>query len=294
MLPLKNIFNKNKRGFSFILLVLISLILLSYSSKSETLNIRKISYSVISPFQYFFYYVGSFFQNTFNSISQLKKSQDELDRTKKELEQYKKIIIDFNVLNNENNSLKKLLELKQSVVYDSISAEIIGRDPQKLFDILIINKGSSSGLKENMPVISYTSGKKVLVGKIVEVYPISSKILTLNNSNFSVGAVITRNNIHCIVQGDNNKPGIVKLLYIPKQYVISDQGTDYIYTSGDSLLYPQGIEIGKITKLIASPKYEIFNEASVQISVDLAKLEYVLVLKADSSDNNFKIMENSN
>jgi rod shape-determining protein MreC len=294
MAPFKNFISKNKRGLTFVLFFLISLILLFYSSKSEKVTLSKVTFSVISPFENFFYSIGNFFQNTLNSISQLKKIQDELDRNKKELEQYKKIIIDFNVINNENNSLKKLLELKQSVAYDSIAAEIIGRDPQKLFDVLIINKGSNDGIKENMPVISYASGKKVLVGKIAEVSPFASKILTLNNSNFAAGCVIIRNRVHCIIQGENLKPGIVKLQYIPKEYVISEQGDDYVYTSGDSLLFPQGIEIGKITKLQPSPKYEVFNEALVQISIDLAKLEYVLILKVDHEKDNFMLMENPN
>jgi rod shape-determining protein MreC len=203
MISFRNFVNKNKRGLTFIILSVISVMLLMYSSKAEKVTFSKVAFSVISPFQNLFYSVGNLFQNTFNSISQLKKIQNELDRNKKELEQYNRMIIDFNVLNNENNSLKKLLELKQSVVYDSEAAQIIGRDPQRLFDVLIINKGSNDGIKENMPVISYAGGKKVLVGKIAEVSPLASKILTLNNSNFSAGCVILRNNVHCMIQGDN-------------------------------------------------------------------------------------------
>jgi rod shape-determining protein MreC len=291
MSPIKSFLIKNKRISILILLVLISIVLMSFTNKNANLTIRKVFFSIVYPFQYSFNAIGNFSRDTVNSISELKKMKEELDSTRKELDQYKKVIIDFNELNNDNNSLRKLLELKQNITYDTVAGEIIGRDPQKMFDLLIINKGSYDGLKENMPVISYSSGKKVLVGKLVEVTPFASKVLTLNNVNFNAGAVIIRNRVHCLVKGNEEQPGIVKLLYIPKQYVISDQGMDFVYTSGDSLIFPQGLEIGKIIKVIPSEKYEVFNEALIQISVDLSKLEYVLVLKVESDKNNFKLLE---
>jgi rod shape-determining protein MreC len=291
MSPIKVFFVKNKRGTTFILLILISIVLMIITNKNATITIRKVFFSIVYPFQYSFNSIGNFGKETVNSISELKKMKEELDSNRKELDQYKKVIIDFNEINNENNSLRKLLELKQNISYDTVAGEIIGRDPQKMFDLLIINKGSNNGLKENMPVISYSSGKKVLVGKLVEVTPFASKVLTLNNVNFHAGAVIVRNRVHCLVKGNDEQPGVVKLLYIPKQYVISDQGMDFVYTSGDSMIFPQGLEIGKIIKVIPSAKYEVFNEAQIQISVDLSKLEYILVLKVESDKNDFKLLE---
>lgn len=288
---IKNVFKKNKKNILFVFFVLISIILMTSSSKNASNTARGILFSIVYPFQYSFYSVFDFIQNTFNSINELKEIKEDLDRTKKELEQYKKVIIDFNELNNENSNLKRMVELKQSIQYDSTVAEIIGRDPQQLFNILIINKGSSNGIKENMPVIAYTLGKRVLVGKIAEVTPFASKILTVTNSSFSSGAITSKDKIHCLVRGSNEIPGIIKIQYIPKQYVISDTGMEYVYTSGDSLIFPKGIEIGKIIKITPSQRYEVFNEGLVQLSVDIAKLDYVLVLKVESDKDNFKMME---
>ena len=288
---IKNVFKRNRKNLLFVFFVLVSLIMMTVSNKSASLTARQVLFSIVYPFQFSFHSVVSFFQNTFNSINELKEIKEELDKTKKELDQYKKVIIDFNELNNENSNLKKMLDLKQSISYDSVPAEVIGRDPQKLFDILIINKGSNSGIKENMPVIGYSFGKRVLVGKIVEVTPFASKILTVTNVNFSAGAITSKDKIHCIVKWSNEIPGVVKLLYIPKQYIIPDTGIEYIYTSGDSLIFPKGIEIGKIIKINPSQRYEIFNEGLVQLSVDISKLDYVLVLKVESDKDNYKILE---
>ena len=293
MSAIKGFLYKNKKIIIFILLILISLILIFSSKKEAVVKAKKEGFKLFSPFYFLVNSTGNFFMNTFNSISQLKKSQEELKKLRNELEQYKKIIIDFNEIKNENIQLRRTLELKEETIYDSVACEVIGRDPKKLFDILILNKGKKDGIKENMPVISYASGKKVLIGKVVEVTYNLSKIITLHNPKFSVSAVILKDNnrIHTIIQGSNKMLGIVKLLYIPKEYFFGESDLDFIYTSGDSLIFPKGLEIGRIVKLYTSKRYEMFNEADVEMSVDLSKLDYVLVLKVDYKKDDFNLLK---
>lgn len=281
---IKNFFYQNKRGITFIILTLISILLLIFSNKKITINFRKILFVLTSPFEFFVTGTGNFFRDTVTSILELNKIKKELEKTKLELDQYKKIIIDFNELNHQLNTLKQILDLKNNFEYQTVTAEVIGRDPKKLNDFLIIDKGLNHGIKENMAVITYTEGKKLLVGKTVEVTPFYSKVMTLNNSNLHVGVFILDSRINCIVKGDNIKPNIIKLLYIPKEYKLS--GVTYVYTSGDSLIYPKGIEVGEIVSIKESQRYENFNEGYVKISVELSKLEYVIVLKIESNPLN--------
>lgn len=288
MSAFKNFIYNNKRGLTFIFFMILSLILLFFSNKKVTIAIdfKKIIFTFTSPFQFMITGTGNFFRDTVNSISELNKIKNELDKTRMELEQYKKALLDFNEINRELKELKNILDLKNNIEYEIITCEVIGRDPRKLNDFLIINKGSTKGIKENMPVISYLEGKKVLVGKTVEVTPFYSKVMTLNHSKFNAGAIISNERLHCIASGDNVKQDIIKLLYIPKSYNLPKDEITYIYTSGDSLIYPKGIEIGKIISLKESQRYENFNEAYVKISVNLSKLEYVIVLKVEKSLQN--------
>lgn len=286
---IKGYIYKNKKGIIFIILVISCFVMMFLSNSTAVITFKKMGFSLVYPFQFVINTTGKFFQNTFNSISQLRKISEELDETRNELTQYKKIIIDFNELNNENLSLRRLLKLKEEVLYDTVACEVIGRDPQKLFDVIIINKGSKDGIKENMPVITYAAGKKTLIGKVIETGFMASKVITLQNPRISVGAVILRNRIHAILQGDNKIPGVVKLLYIPKKYEKSISGMDFVYTSGDSLIFPRGIEIGKVLNIYPSKRYEVFNEADIQITANLTKLEYVLVLKVEYNLDDYKL-----
>ena len=194
---------KKRRGLLFILLIIVSVILMLTTNKNAVITGKKIAFSFAYPFQFTITSVGNFIQNTINSISQLNKLQQELNKTRTELEQYKKVIIDFNELNNEIISLRKLLELTETIDYELVACEVIGRNPKKMNEMLLINKGTTSGIKENMPVISYAGGKRALVGKIFEATPFASKVITLNNPKMSVGAIITRNRINCLVKGNN-------------------------------------------------------------------------------------------
>ena len=178
MSVIKGFIYKYKKIIILIVIIIISFILMFSSSKTAAITLKKAGLSILYPFQYIFSTTGNFFQNTFNSISKLKESQEEIISLRNELNNYKRIIIDFNQLNNEINDLKALLELRENISYDSVACEIIARDPETLFDTFIINKGFKNGINENMPVISYASGKRTLIGKVVETTPFSAKVIT--------------------------------------------------------------------------------------------------------------------
>ncbi len=287
----KGFIAKRQRGLLYIFIVIICFVLMFFTNKSGVVVGKKVLFSFAYPFQVTINSVGKFFGNTINSISSLRKLQAEFNRTQAELDQYKKVIIDFNELNNEITSLRNLLDLQESIDYELVACEVVGRDPARMNETLIINKGTAKGIKENMPVISYYGGKKALIGKISEATPFASKVMTLNNSQMSIGAMIVKNRVNCLVKGNNSSNSLVDLLYIPKDYTEEEIKNAFVYTSGDSMIFPKGLEIGRIIDIRQSARYENFNEASVRITADLSKVEYLLVLKVNYKKDNFQSIQ---
>ena len=105
---------------------------------------------------------------------------------------------------------------------------------------VVINKGSNVGIKLGMPVLN----KGNLVGRIVEVNYISSRILLLNDLNSKIPAVISPSGEQAILSGIGQKNPTLE--YLPDGFQNVDDLT--VYTSGkDGVLFP-GISIGKIIR----------------------------------------------
>ena len=57
------------------------------------------------------------------------------------------------------------------------------------------------------------------------------------------------------------------------------------------MIFPKGLEIGRITGVSQSERFENFNEATVRLTAELEKVEYLLVLKTDYRKDDFKLMD---
>ena len=58
----------------------------------------------------------------------------------------------------ENKRLRTLLNLKEDVQYETLPARVIGRDLTGASQLIIIDKGTKNGIKEDMPVVSGQGG----------------------------------------------------------------------------------------------------------------------------------------
>ncbi len=292
----RGFFYRNKKHIVFIILFIVSVITLNVTYNQQKgveidLSLRSIGYAVISPFSFGFYKITEFFSNTVNSISEVKKMTTELEALRNTLQLYQKVSMSFSELEAENRQLREMLRLKEEVAYETEVCRVIGSDPKSFFDVLYLNKGSNDGLRVNMPVISYISGKRVLIGKIADVSLFSSKVITLNNRNLNIGCFVGEDRIQAVVQGNNEVPGMINIRFLPKTAIIKADGTEYIYTSGNSFIYPKGIEIGSLEQIVYTDNYEVFNEGVVKLSVNFSTLEMVMVIKTETTVNP---LENTN
>ena len=172
-------------------------------------------------------------------------------------------------IQDENARLRNLLNFQKVIPYTSIAAQVIGRDPSNWSDSVIIGKGTSNGIKQNMAVMS-TRG---LVGRIVEAGKNSSKVLLITDPNLKVGIMIRRNRQGGVMVGQPG--GRCKVIYISMD---SDaRPGDKIITAGFGSIFPKGILIGDIEK-VGREEGRLYKYAVVRPSQDLSKLEEVLCI----------------
>lgn len=173
----------------------------------------------------------------------------------------------------ENIRLRELLDFKEKSVYPLTAASVIGYDPSNLSSIIIIDKGKQQGINRDCAVITNDG----LVGRIIEAGSQTSKVLLINDISSGVAVLIQRSRQTGLVSGTLSR-GLI-LHYLPADADI--QISDLLITSGLSDLYPKGITIGKL-KRIQEGKIPGEISAIVEPSVDLTRLEEVLVVFSDS------------
>ena len=156
----------------------------------------------------------------------------------------------------------------QQLKVKTLAAEVIGAGASLDFRTATINKGSSDGLKTNMPVIAPTG----LVGRIVTLAPRAAKIQLLVDRNFGAGALVERSRAQGVVLGSGED--LLKMEYVAD--VADVKQGDTIVTAGVDGLYPKGLVIGKVESI--DKGNGIYKVIKVRPATDFNRLEDVLVV----------------
>ena len=187
---------------------------------------------------------------------------------KEELEKLKSEKYEVKFLEAENKRLKKVLN---DINYSSelVIAKVIIDKQSPFLRSIIINKGSKNNIKKGMSVLS----DSYLIGKVVEVNYMTSRVLLLSDLNSKIPVTIEPGSIQSIMSGDGENSGNIQ--YTKDNLPIADGSI--IYTSGTGGLLKSGIPIGKIE--------QNENQNSVNFFIDFSQLRYVKVLSYTEEKN---------
>lgn len=260
-------------GIAITIIILILLVFLSNVSIENLSYIETIATNLVMPVQNGLTYMKNKIagNNTFFSdINNLKAENEELKQKNKELDES---IRELEIIKAENKDLKEQLNLTEKYKeYETVSAGVINRDITNYSSVFVINVGKVDGIEVDMPVIS----DKGLVGHIISVDQNTSKVQTIVDSSSTITALISTSRDAIICKGTLEGKGILKATYIPTEVTLV--GGDLVETSGIGGIYPKGIQIGKISKIV-NTKNVTDRYALIETTVDFDKLETVLVIK---------------
>ncbi|OGX15431.1 MAG: rod shape-determining protein MreC [Omnitrophica WOR_2 bacterium RBG_13_41_10] len=191
------------------------------------------------------------------------------ENLKKEIDFLKQKLNAANENHLENVRLKNSLNFKQKSSFKVIAARVIARSLDSWSSVVIIDKGSDSGVKRYMPVISYLG----LVGRVIDTTSTTSKIMLINDPNLSVSALVERSRQEGLISGALGAALIMK--YLPKEADIKND--DAIITSGLTEAYPKGLLIGRVID-IRSELSGLMRYAVIKPAVNLSSIEEVLII----------------
>lgn len=191
------------------------------------------------------------------------------ERLSKEVDFLNHKLNSLNEISHENARLKQLFKFKQSSGYKVIAARVIARSPESWSSVIIIDKGASSGIKHNMPVVSYLG----FLGRVIESSDSTSKIMLINDPNLGFSAMVQRSRQEGLVSGTLGTTLIMR--YLPKESDIKI--SDTIITSGLTGTYPKGLLVGEVVD-IGDELSGLSRYAVIKPAVNLSNIEEVLVI----------------
>lgn len=197
------------------------------------------------------------------------RTYDAYMEKRKEVERLKSRLVGLEEVIQENARFQDLLEFKRKLVYSSVVANVIGRDPSRWNAAVIVDKGELDGLKVGMPIVNNGG----VIGKVVEVSSKKSKVLLLIDPQFSVAALIQESRETGVVSG--TLKGLVRMRFIDRDAQI--QIGDRVITSKLSSSFPESLIIGEVIRVQQSSQ-GLSQECLIQPAVSFSQLEEILVI----------------
>jgi rod shape-determining protein MreC len=254
-----------------VLFLFLALVLLSLYSREDrqTSLVEKVLMQVAFPFQQ-----GA--QRTFLWFKEVGEDYIFLSQVQQENRDLRKVIYGLKEENNHlrealqtDERLKKLSSFRSQFPHRSQLAQIYARGASSWFKTVLINKGEGDGIAKDMAVAT----SEGVVGRVIEVSPGTAKVLLLIDPNSAVDVVIQRSRAQGIMEGKIDEVCILK--YVQKNEDV--QVGDTVVTSGLGGVFPKGLVVGTVSQ-VDRKRPGIFQYIEVNPSVDLSKLEEVLVL----------------
>ncbi len=178
----------------------------------------------------------------------------------------------------EYEHLVRLLKVAKTFRGLKIVAHIVGRPLGGWQGLVEIDKGRADGVFPEMPVVAATSqeGLGALVGQVVAVSKHYAKVLLITDPSSAVDVFIQRSRQRAILRGAGQ--GLCVLDYVPAEADVREK--DLVVTSGLDGIYPKGIFVGQVIRVLPKIEKGLFKVCEVRPAVPFRNLEEVLVLQS--------------
>jgi len=160
------------------------------------------------------------------------------------------------------------LALAQQRYPQGLPATVIGYDPEDVLHVITIDRGTKDHVLRDDGVVT----SRGVVGRVIEVTPLSSKVLLITDRTSKLPAVIQRGRWWSIAIGTQTR---VRLQYVSQDARL--KVGDAVVT-GEGRSFHAGILIGHVLQIAPAVAGALDQSAVVEPAVELGSLSRVLVL----------------
>ena len=181
--------------------------------------------------------VADYFQNLEQAQKNLQAVQLKALQQSARAQQVEQLLI-------ENQTLRQLLDLKNTFATPSQVAEILFDVQDPYNQRIVIDKGQAKEVALGSPVID--SGG--VIGQVTRVYPLTSEVTLLTDRDQSIPVMNSRTGARNISSG-NILAGVplIELKFVPASADVKEG--DLLTTSGIDGVYPAGLQVARISHI---------------------------------------------
>ncbi|HET7678369.1 MAG TPA: rod shape-determining protein MreC [Candidatus Limnocylindrales bacterium] len=265
-----------RRGVAFALLIAASLLLLGLSRTPPMRELERGLGFAFAPIQGAISGLTRGVTSVFDAIAEidrLRRDNQQLQARSDALEVENRRLAEIRV---QNEQLTRLLEVRSSLDYETVAAEVIGRQVSQYERMVTLDKGTDHGIAEGDVVVA---GGAALVGQVVEAGANYSRILLISDTRSTVIGLVEASRATGEVRGQLG--GALVMANIPSTDEVAIDDT--VVTAGIDLgngirsPFPKGLVVGRVVDVQRDPN-AVVQAAFVLPAAPLDKLEYLLVI----------------
>jgi rod shape-determining protein MreC len=278
---MENFFTRYKNPLALMAVLFIQVVALATQVKrpenaktgtagSGTRLIRVWSVTAFTPVEKMFINTGHFFRNGWHNYADLRDVRRQNHDLQNEVVRLQMEQVKLKQDADQARRLQILLDFKEKYVSKTVAAQVIGTSGTDQSRIIVIDKGTHDGIRPDMAVITPDG----IVGKIKDVFPLSSQVLLINDHDSGAGVILEHSRLQGIVKGTS-------LGELQVTGIMSDEQIetgDHVITSGGDRIYPKGFSVGTVVSAIPDLDNDPFLAIKIKPSADIARLEEVLVV----------------
>lgn len=273
---------RSRSGFIIILIALV-FVGIALRATGNLGIVQDATFGVFSPVQTFMLDATNGVTNLFGGFQEVNKLRAQVKQLQEQLNTAVIDTVRVRELEIENSDLRAQLGYKQDnpdylltgatlLQENENRARVISQDPSNLVNFIIIDQGRQDGVEIGMPIVTSAG----LVGRVTEVGTNWARVLLIKDTTSSVNAVVQSTRATGIVQGQGQGSDLLIMRYLPLGESVKEN--DLILTSGIGGAFPKRLVIGQVIQ-VRQRDTDLFTEAVIRPSVDLARLEFVLIMK---------------
>jgi rod shape-determining protein MreC len=265
-----------RRWIAFGVLLMASFVLMALSSSPAVLELQRGVAFAFRPIQGALDGIGQSASSLGTSLIEVNDLRLENQALREENDRLRAENLRLDEIRRENEQLTALLQLRAGFEYETVTAQVIGRESSEFRRLVVIDRGTADGIGLGDVVV--TSGG-ALVGRVVEVGGNYASVLLINDTSAIVVGQTSAEGATGEVVGQLGGVLIMRNIDATERILPGEE----VYTAGIVLAggvrspYPKGLLIGQVVD-VRRDANAVVQTAYLNPTVVLDKVEWVSVI----------------